>query len=353
MGRLSGVRAEALAAKKRQEAAERKKKRRAEKEAAGIATAGDDDSSSDEPQPPPKKAARKAAAPADGAAAATQEQPAVPKKADAAAAKATAKKKKPPKAATKEPEPAGDDGAAEAALARKLLEDTAGDDEKAAEKKASKKEKKEKPDKRHEAKSGTVFVSGFPKTCNVDELKLFFAECGEIEEFKVPMCDTRNGTRKEVPRGFAIITFRTQKGMKRALGRNQKTFEEKPLKVIVHKDKTESEKTDKKKKKPGDGLTIFIKNLPHQTTDEQLKAFFKQFGKLGGWRIPRSDGWSKGIAFVKFTKKESVDKAMEKTSLKFEGRTIELEISADKTKGGEWKEKRPAAEGEDDDDDSE
>lgn len=47
---------------------------------------------------------------------------------------------------------------------------------------------------------------------------------------------------------------------------------------------------------------VFIKHIPHGFYEEQLKAYFEQFGAVTRTRVARSDrsGRSKGYAFVEF-----------------------------------------------------
>jgi len=67
---------------------------------------------------------------------------------------------------------------------------------------------------------------------------------------------------------------------------------------------------------------LFVKNLSYYTTDELLKQYFLQFGKVAKVKIlTKPDGSSKGIGFVEFEKRTSAEKALSQASKLFlEGR---------------------------------
>lgn len=81
----------------------------------------------------------------------------------------------------------------------------------------------------------------------------------------------------------------------------------------VEKDQKVPEPPPKSKSREDDEeLTIFIKNLSFDTTNDSLKEFFVQYGPIKYALVVRDrvSGHSKGTGFVKFLKKESVEKCL-------------------------------------------
>ena len=82
---------------------------------------------------------------------------------------------------------------------------------------------------------------------------------------------------------------------------------------IDKKGKTSS-KSKKQFKDVKEGKTIFIRNLSFETSEEQLKEEFSQFGKVQYCKIvtDKETGHSRGTAFVKFTSTNEADLCLAK-----------------------------------------
>jgi len=75
----------------------------------------------------------------------------------------------------------------------------------------------------------------------------------------------------------------------------------------------------------------FVRNLPFQTRDREIEEFFADCGTVGNVNILKDrDGRSKGIAFVKFDNKGSLDKAIAKNGQDFGGRDIVVQAATPK-----------------------
>merc|ERR1712007_338890 len=69
--------------------------------------------------------------------------------------------------------------------------------------------------------------------------------------------------------------------------------------------------------------TIVVKGLPYSTTEEMLKKDFTECGEMVTCRMPlNEEGTCKGIAFIQFTNKEGMDKALAFNETDYGGRTI-------------------------------
>merc|ERR1712070_465820 len=94
-------------------------------------------------------------------------------------------------------------------------------------------------------------------------------------------------------------------------------------------------KSKGKKGKSGDNaLTVFVRGLPFSTTEEVLQKDFAECGELVSCRMPLNDeGSCKGIAFIAYADKDSMDKALAFNETDYGGRTIYCVPASDKPDG--------------------
>merc|ERR1712078_814482 len=70
------------------------------------------------------------------------------------------------------------------------------------------------------------------------------------------------------------------------------------------------------------------------TTEEALKKDFAECGEIVSLRMPLNDeGSCRGIAFIKYSDKEGMDKAIKFNETDYGGRTISVTDAADKPEG--------------------
>merc|ERR1712039_846439 len=83
-----------------------------------------------------------------------------------------------------------------------------------------------------------------------------------------------------------------------------------------------------------DENTVFVRGLPFATTEEALKKDFAECGEIVSLRMPLNDeGSCRGIAFIKYSDKEGMDKAIAFNETDYGGRTISVTDAADKPDG--------------------
>merc|ERR1711865_298152 len=88
-------------------------------------------------------------------------------------------------------------------------------------------------------------------------------------------------------------------------------------------DPTAKGKGKKGKSSGGDENTVFVRGLPFAATEETLNKDFGECGELVSLRMPLNDeGSCRGIAFIKYSDKEGMDKAMKFNKTDYGGRTI-------------------------------
>ena len=71
-------------------------------------------------------------------------------------------------------------------------------------------------------------------------------------------------------------------------------------------------------------MRIFVGNLPHSTTDDQLRELFAQFGTPDSVKVitDRDTGRSKGFGFVEYADAEHAKAAMSLNGKDFGGRPL-------------------------------
>jgi heterogeneous nuclear ribonucleoprotein R len=92
-------------------------------------------------------------------------------------------------------------------------------------------------------------------------------------------------------------------------------------------------------KEPPHGAEVFVGGLPRQATEDQLKEFARPVGEVHSVslaRDPGSQGQNKGYGFIKFTTKESADKAKvdlhQKEMTEYPGVKLRIQNSQSKNK---------------------
>jgi RNA recognition motif-containing protein len=74
-------------------------------------------------------------------------------------------------------------------------------------------------------------------------------------------------------------------------------------------------------------MNIYVGNLPYQTTEDELRSSFENFGEVTSVRIiqDRATGRSKGFGFVEMPDEESAETAIAALNGKdFSGRNIRV-----------------------------
>jgi len=91
------------------------------------------------------------------------------------------------------------------------------------------------------------------------------------------------------------------------------------MKLYVGRAKSKQERQQEVQKddRREQGVTLYIKNLADDMTEEKLKGLFDPFGNVSSARLPRdNDGKNKGFGFVSFTTAEEATKAVSEMHLK-------------------------------------
>jgi len=178
--------------------------------------------------------------------------------------------------------------------------------------------------KANKADDCTIFVSGVPYVWQLDKLREVFAKCGDVLEVRAPTWQDSGRLR-----GYAHITFSERRAKEEAISMDGMKVGSKGRFLKIEAAKA-----------PGEGTTpsvspqdvvgkkrLFVKNLPYDATEVEIKTFFGKFGTIADVRVPTSFGRAKGFAYVEYAKSESLAKAVTKGS-EFRGRKLFLDVDA-------------------------
>ena len=80
-------------------------------------------------------------------------------------------------------------------------------------------------------------------------------------------------------------------------------------------------------------MNIYISNLDHKLTDEDVKKLFTQFGEVKSAKVitDYNTGYSRGFAFVEMTNDTESQKAIEKlNNTDINNRTISVQVARPK-----------------------
>ena len=177
-----------------------------------------------------------------------------------------------------------------------------------------------------------LFVRNLSYNTTEEELAEYFQKYGDVEVSKIV---TDKSTGKS--RGFGFLKFYEKKAAVKAMkdaenievgGRN--------LQIRYSNDKGSQMKGGNggsaKKGGPTTEFGVFVGNISYKCTENDLKKFFKDCGKVVDVRLAKKpDGKLKGFAHVDFETKEGMEKAVEKNGKELQGRALKIDES---TKGG-------------------
>ena len=183
---------------------------------------------------------------------------------------------------------------------------TAKKEEESEEEKENDNNKKENEEELPENVYEELFVRNIGYNTTEEELADYFAKYGDVEVVKIV---TDKNTGKS--RGFGFLKFYEKKSEIKGGNGNSA------------------------KKGPATEFGVFVGNISYKCTENDLKKFFKDCGKVVDVRIAKKpDGKLKGFAHVDFETKEGMEKAVEKNGKELQGRALKIDQS---TSGGNKK----------------
>jgi polyadenylate-binding protein len=163
---------------------------------------------------------------------------------------------------------------------------------------------------------GNVFIKNLDK--NIDNKALYdtFSAFGNILSCKIAMDE--NGSK-----GYGFVHFETEEVARNAIEKvNGMLLNGK--KVFVGKWMSRKERLEALGDRAKNFTNVYIKNLPEDTTDEQLREMFGEYGKIVSAKVMSSDdGRSKGFAFVSYEDHDAAHACVEDLNGKeHQGKTL-------------------------------
>lgn len=170
---------------------------------------------------------------------------------------------------------------------------------------------------------GKIFVGGLARETTDSGFTVFFSKFGQILDSTI-MRDRVTGT----PRGFGFITFADKSSVDRVMAEKATlTLDGRRVdcKVAFSKGSGTPERTAK----------IFVGGILPTTTNEELKAYFDQFGTVRQASImfDSETSRSRGFGFVNFESEDAVDTLLQRTH-SISGKVVECKKAVPKTRMG-------------------
>ena len=217
---------------------------------------------------------------------------------------------------------------------------TASDDkesEESEEKGITRKQRKEILCDTQEKQERTLFLGNLPVSCATDKimiktLKARFIPYGKVESIRfrsIPFAEPQARRVAFIKKNFrndgtggtcnGYIVMETREASIAALKENATIFADRHLRVDLASEGEGSTKTNTKK-------SIFIGNLPMDLEEEPVWQLFGKCGTVSNVRLIRDKvtNMGKGIGYVTFTSKDSVDVALKLAGTKLGNRPVRV-----------------------------
>ncbi|KAK8808457.1 hypothetical protein WA158_008358 [Blastocystis sp. Blastoise] len=201
-------------------------------------------------------------------------------------------------------------------------------------------EEKQKEEKSKEIKStlstgspkGEVYIDGLPYETQEADIQEFFKELkSHIIQVKMPRYQDSGRCR-----GYCHVVFDDESCITEALKKDHEYMGKRYVRVqrangVVPVVQNKSSITSV----PANCDTVFVKNIPYEYDEEQIRNAFMLYGPIVNVRIPRwtQTGRTKGIAYIQYKRGDSVLNAVKKSgTLELEGRYTTVDFETGKPK---------------------
>lgn len=176
----------------------------------------------------------------------------------------------------------------------------------------------------------TVYIEGLPFTAKDTDVREFFKSVkkGSIVSLRLPTWHDSGNLR-----GYGHVEFQNSAAAKEAMTLDGAYMGKRFIKVstpmvprILQKQQ-EQQQDPSKVVRPAGCRTIFVKNLPYDTNEEEIIEAFKVCGKIQSVRIPvwGHTNQQKGAAYIDFKREESAEIAVKK-GMVIRGRPLSLDF---------------------------
>jgi RNA recognition motif-containing protein len=178
-----------------------------------------------------------------------------------------------------------------------------------------------------------LYVGNLPYETSWQHLKDFFKQCGKVD--KADVVEGADGRKK----GFGIVRFFHADDAKNAIRRfDGVDYKGRQLEVHLEKrgnnsdggprDSIGSSNNNNDDAAVDSNVQLFVGNLSFDTSWQDLKEHFKQYGRVDNANVVEgADSRKKGIGIVRFVHAEDAQLAMERSDgVEFQGRKLEVRL---------------------------
>ncbi|KAK0080014.1 hypothetical protein PV325_000538 [Microctonus aethiopoides] len=153
-----------------------------------------------------------------------------------------------------------------------------------------------------------LFIGGLSRHTTDKELREHFGKFGEIESISVKM-DQYTG----ISRGFAFMVFTNPKTIDKLLASGEH---------YINKRKVDPKRVSKKAQHG----KIFVGGLTPEITDDDIKAYFSQYGTVVELQAPfdKTKNQRKGFCFITFDSKDVVYKLLKTPKQSIKGKEVDV-----------------------------
>jgi len=187
----------------------------------------------------------------------------------------------------------------------------------------------------------TVYIQGLPFSATDEEIHSFFEPCGEIISVRLPKWHDTGRIK-----GYGHVEFKDSRSAIAALDMSGQYIKDRYISVDrpqnprALQSTTADPKISKEivKSKPVGCRRIFIKNLPYDITEGEIRESFMVFGPINTVRLAlwNHTGNLKGFGYIDFKREDSADIAVRKCStgtVTVKGRVVAADYETKEPKG--------------------
>lgn len=190
-----------------------------------------------------------------------------------------------------------------------------------------------------------VFVGNLPFSVDEPALRQLFAACGDVEHIQW-LYDRASGRFY----GTGFVRFYTPQAASQAVAMSGCPLQGRRIKIAMAPSKPQSAQAaasggaaempapaparvvppaSRRKPRPPNCCTLFVGQLPFDTSEEEVRGVFGAFGAVKDvrWLKDRLTGEFRGCAFVQFDTAEPVDAALEGAPPELRGRPVQLDYA--------------------------
>ena len=153
-----------------------------------------------------------------------------------------------------------------------------------------------------------LFVGGLSQDAKESDLKEYFTQFGDISSVTLKT-DPSTGRS----RGFAFVVFKKVAGLEAVTAKEDGEHSVKGKKVAVKKAQAKQGK-------------VYVGKLKGENTEDEIKEFFTQFGKVISIEHPydKAKGEKKNFCFITFEKEEVAKKLLKDGTVQYKGNELDI-----------------------------